>query len=119
VWLGYTSRRSNNRSSSADQLDKKNNQRNHKQDMNESAQRVTAHDSEQPQDQEDYKNCPEHLLNLPLSLSALISTTNLWTPRARFKVVYPNTGIRRAVTSDSRTTTDDVSASSLHQQIHT
>jgi hypothetical protein len=28
--------------------------------MNESSQRIAAHDSHKPQDQEDHKDCPQH-----------------------------------------------------------
>jgi hypothetical protein len=42
--------------------------------VNESAQRVTADDSKQPQDQEDYKYCPEHFANTSRSLSLFLRT---------------------------------------------
>jgi hypothetical protein len=55
--------------SPGDQLDEKHNQRNDQQDVNEPTQRVAAHNTEQPQHQEDYKNCPKHCPYLPRSLS--------------------------------------------------
>jgi hypothetical protein len=57
------------RPSPGDQLDEKHNQCNDQQDVNEPTQRIAAHNAQQPQNQEDYKDCPKHRPYLPRSLS--------------------------------------------------
>ena len=88
---------SNDRPSPADQLDEKNNQRKHEQNVNEPAQRVAADNTKQPQNKEDYKYCPEHfantsrflllLSNFCLILLSFFSTITPWTPPVVAKVV--------------------------------
>jgi hypothetical protein len=53
---------SNNRPSARDQLQEKHDERNYKQNVDESTQRVGTDDSQQPQNQKDYKDCPKHAL---------------------------------------------------------
>jgi hypothetical protein len=48
------------RSSSADQLENENDQRNEQQDVNVSAQNVEAHETEQPEDEQNNKDSPKH-----------------------------------------------------------
>ena len=54
----------NNSASSADDCKDENNQCNHKQDMDIRAEHVEADESEQPQDQKDYKDGPQHSIRL-------------------------------------------------------
>jgi hypothetical protein len=61
--------------SSRDQLDHQNDECEHQQNMNESAQGVAADKAEQPQDKEDYENCPEH--NLPPENAAYLYNSRL------------------------------------------
>jgi hypothetical protein len=93
--------------------------------VNESAQRVTADDSKQPQDQEDYKYCPEHFANtsrFPLSLSLRIVLSlravlflhfdnTGWTPSLVRKVVRFVMSFQRNLSIHLRTTTHDGCAS--------
>jgi hypothetical protein len=64
-------------------LQEKYDDRNHKQDVDESTQRVGTDDSQQPQNQKDYKDCPKHALTsrgyAPYSTTS-IDTTNHLTP---------------------------------------
>jgi hypothetical protein len=46
--------------SSTDQVDDEDYQRNHKQQVNQGTRDVQA-ESQKPKDQQDYKNCPEHV----------------------------------------------------------
>jgi hypothetical protein len=66
-------------------LDDENDQCEHQQNVDESTQCVAADETEQPQDQEDYKDCPEHFLTLPKTLHIL--TTKTWTSSAMRLVV--------------------------------
>jgi hypothetical protein len=54
----------NNSASTADDGKDENNQCNHKQDMDIRAEYVEADESEQPQDQKNYKNGPQHSFRL-------------------------------------------------------
>jgi hypothetical protein len=58
-------------------LDDEDYQCEHQQNVDESTHGVAADETQQPQDQEDYKDCPKHF-NLPKILD--ISTTQAWTP---------------------------------------
>jgi hypothetical protein len=53
---------SNDRPAARNQLQEKYDERNHKQNVDESTQRVGTDDSQQPQNQKDYKDCPKHAL---------------------------------------------------------
>ena len=48
------------RSAAAHQVDDQDHYRNDEQDVNESAHRVGAHQTQQPQHQKDDEDCPEH-----------------------------------------------------------
>jgi hypothetical protein len=64
-------------SASRDQLDHQNNESEHEQNMDESTHGVAAYEAEQPQNEKDHENCPEH--NLPPE-TLHICTTATWTP---------------------------------------
>jgi len=51
----------NNRASAADQLDQQYNQRHNQQDVDVPPDRVKTHQTHQPQNQQDYEDCPKHL----------------------------------------------------------
>src|SRR6185437_5871275 len=54
-------RRSERWSASRKQLDQQYHYRHHQQNVDESAQCVRAHQSQQPQDQQNHENCPKHV----------------------------------------------------------
>jgi hypothetical protein len=49
---------------SANQLEHQRDNRQHQKNVNEPTQRVAADDAEQPQDEQNYKDCPKHFLTL-------------------------------------------------------
>jgi hypothetical protein len=65
-------------------LDNQNDECEHQQDVDESAQGVAADEAEQPKDEEDHKDCPEHFLP-PKTLH--IFTTESWTAWGTRQVV--------------------------------
>jgi hypothetical protein len=82
---------SNNRPAARNQLQEKYDERNYKQNVDESTQRVGTDDSQQPQNQKDYKDCPKHALTsrgYALYSSTSIDTTNALTPDRGPPVVY-------------------------------
>jgi hypothetical protein len=82
---------SNNGPAARNQLQEKYDERNYKQNVDESTQRVGTDDSQQPQNQKDYKDCPKHALTsrgYALNTSASIDTTNALTPDRGPPVVY-------------------------------
>jgi len=72
----------NNSSAPAYQLDHQHDERDYEQDVNESAQGIRRNNSQQPQHEQDYKNCPEHCTppDVCFQNNASISNTQPLTP---------------------------------------
>jgi hypothetical protein len=72
-------------------LNKKYDERNHKQYVDEPTQRVGTHNPQQPQNQQDYKNCPKHAFtssDYVFDSSTGIETTHALTTDGGPLVVY-------------------------------
>jgi hypothetical protein len=71
------------RPTALDQLENQHHNRNDEQDVNESAQRVGADNSKQPEHQQDHEYCPEH--KIPFGYSHVPSwdaiPLRLWKPK--------------------------------------
>jgi hypothetical protein len=88
-------RRSKNRPASLNQLDDKYDQRDDQEDVNESAQRITGDEAEQPQDQQNYEYCPKHFVALLNSYERMHAGGHtVW--RASAKRTNSYRGLRRA-----------------------
>jgi hypothetical protein len=83
-------RNSDNRSAALDQLDQQNHQRKHQQNMDEPAKRIRTHESNRPQNEQDYKDRPKHRYHLPV-LIATVTTDHfdaaLWCAVVRSQMI--------------------------------
>jgi hypothetical protein len=61
-WIGVFGRFSDYRSPSADQLENQGDDRQNQQYVDESAHGIAAHNTQQPEHQQNYKNRPKHLV---------------------------------------------------------
>lgn len=72
--------RSKHWSAAGNQLDEQYHQRQNQQQMNESSQRVGSNNSQQPQNKEEYKDCPKHVVtSWALRPLPWAPTTEAWT----------------------------------------
>jgi hypothetical protein len=75
------------RSAACNKLQNQNDYRQHKQYVDESAQRIRTHQSEQPQYKKNYKDCPKHTYHLLRPLFLVASTTDHWKQNPKAMVV--------------------------------
>ncbi len=60
--------------------------------MNEATQRVRADHSEQPQNEQNYRDCPEHLVNVPFLLRVCHNQTTQESERGISRELPINEG---------------------------
>jgi hypothetical protein len=68
--LSSVNRFSNRPFASGNEVDEYQDNGNHQQDVNEPSHGVTAYETEQPQGEQYYRNCVQHIISLPVGLLA-------------------------------------------------